>query len=198
MSTFSTVHTAGTYQPPRGIVAGLFDGIALSVEQQFSAQKIVADAIDAQLTVTLRNADGWARLLEVHAMRDRALRALLATEADREMFDQHATQLRHRQTELRPPVANAPIVFRATVVPYLGGMLEIVFRADGMSDESIATASTQVVHAFRTDAEQLGLPKMSAIADVLERRDEFATYSRSIKRTYGRQVDGAWMLLPAA
>src|SRR5688572_17665598 len=83
---------SGSYRAPRGIVAGLLDGIALSDEQEARAQAIIGEAIEAQLLVTLRNADGWARLLELQTMRDRTLRALLTTDADRALFDAHSTE----------------------------------------------------------------------------------------------------------
>src|SRR5262245_66494321 len=89
----SSVRAAASYRPPRGIVAGLFDGIALSADQQKLAQQIVADSIDAQLSVTLRNTDGWARLFELQTARDTALRALLTTDGDREIFDRHSAEV---------------------------------------------------------------------------------------------------------
>ena len=197
MRTPSSVRAAASYRPPRGIVAGLFDGIALTAEQQKLAQQIVADSIDAQLSVTLRNTDGWARLFELQTTRDKALRALLTTDGDRDLFDRHSTELRRRQAELRPAIMTAPVVLRATIEPLLGGTLEVVFRADGMTEEAMEAASWQIVHAFRGDAEQLGVQRVTAIADVLERRDQFATYMRSVKRSFGRQQDGAWVPLPA-
>jgi hypothetical protein len=185
------------YRPPRGIILGLFDGISLTSEQQSRAHLIIADALEAQLAVTLRNADGWSRIVDVQRSRDKALRELLSTDHDRSLFDDHATELQRRQSDLRSTGPGAPVVLRATIEAIYGGTLEIIFRADGMSDESMERASWQVVHAFRGDAEQLGVPRMIAIADILDRRDEFATYTRSVKRTFGRQHDGEWVPLTA-
>src|SRR5690349_15938198 len=152
MSAPAFARASGSYRAPRGIVVGLLDGIALSDEQEARAQAIIGEAIEAQLLVTLRNADGWARLLEIQTQRDRSLRALLTTDADRALFDAHSAELRRRQAELRPTAATAPVVLRASVAPILGGALEIIFRADGMTEEAIETASWQIVHAFRADA----------------------------------------------
>ena len=197
MSVPSFVRVSTPYRPPRGIILGLFEGISLTSEQQARAHHIIADAVESQLAVTLRNADGWSRIADVQSTRDKALRGLLATDRDRSVFDGHSAELQRRQSELRPTGSGAPVVLRATVEAMLGGTLEIVFRADGMSDESIERASWQAVHAFRSDAEQLGLQRMITIADILERREELATYTRSVKRTFGRQQDGAWVPLPA-
>src|SRR4051812_26031677 len=155
MSAPAISRASGSYRQPRGIVAGLFDAIALTDEQERRAQEIIGEAIEAQLLVTLRNADGWARLLELQTQRDRLLRALLTTDADRALFDAHSVDLRRRQAELRPTSPTAPVVLRASVAPILGGTLEIVFRGDGMNDDAMETASWQIVHAFRGDAEQL-------------------------------------------
>jgi hypothetical protein len=198
MSAPAFARASGSYRAPRGIVVGLLDGIALSDEQETRAQAIIGEAIEAQLLVTLRNADGWARLLELQAQRDRTLRALLTTDADRALFDAHSAELRRRQSELRPTAATAPVVLRAAVAPILGGALEIVFRADGMTDDVMESASWQIVHSFRADAEQIGVPRMTVSADILERRDQFATYTKSVKRSFGRQPDGAWVPLPAS
>src|SRR5207249_1071708 len=115
----------------------------------------------------------------------------------RALFDGHSSELRRRQAELRPIGANAPVVLRVGVAPILGGTLEIVYRADGLSDEAMEGAAWQIVNAFRVDAEQLGMLRISAIADILDRRDEFATYTRSVRRAFGKQNDGAWVPLPA-
>jgi hypothetical protein len=197
MSAPAFARASGSFRAPRGIVVGLFDGIALSDDLETRAQAIIGEAIEAQLLVTLRNTDGWARLLELQTQRDRALRALLTSDADRALFDAHSAELRRRQAELRPTSPTAPVVLRASVAPILGGSLEVVFRADGMTEETMETASWQIIHAFRGDAEQLGVPRMTVIADILERRDQFATYTRSVKRSFGRQADGAWVPLPA-
>jgi len=141
MSAPAFARASGSYRAPRGIVVGLLDGIALSDEQEARAQAIIGEAIEAQLLVTLRNADGWARLLEIQTQRDRSLRALLTTDADRALFDAHSAELRRRQAELRPTAATAPVVLRASVAPILGGALEIIFRADGMTEEAIETVS---------------------------------------------------------
>jgi hypothetical protein len=109
------------------------------------------------------------------------------------MFDSRSTELRRREAEQRPLSATAPVVLRVAVAPICGGTLELVFRADGMSDELTEDASWQIVNAFHGDAEQLGVHRISAIADVLERRAEFATYARSVTRTFGRRADGAWV-----
>jgi hypothetical protein len=198
MSAPAFARASGSYRAPRGIVAGLLDGITLDDEQEARAQAIIGEAVEAQLLVTLRNGDGWARLLELQTQRDRSLRALLTTDADRALFDTHSAELRRRQADLRPTTATAPVVLRAGVAPILGGALEIVFRADGMADDAMESASWQIVHAFRADAEQIGVPRMTIIADILERRDQFATYTKSVKRSFGRQPDGAWVQLPAS
>jgi hypothetical protein len=191
------VRGPGAYRPPRSLVAGLFEGVPLSAEQEARAHQIVTEAIEAQMAVTLRNADGWARILDIQTNRDRALRDLLTSDDHRSAFDAHSAELRRRQGELRPASTAAPIVLRVGLAPLLGGTLEIVFRADGMSEEAIETASWQIVHSFRGDAEQVGVTRVTTIADILERRDEYATYVRSIKRTFGKQADGAWVPLPA-
>lgn len=197
MSVPASVRALPAYKPPRTLVAGLFDGIELNSEQDARALGIITDATEAQLCVTLRNADGWARVTELQSNRDKALRELLSSDRDRSVFDGHCVELRRRQTELRPSIPNAPIVLRTCIAPDLGGTLEVVFRADGMSDETMEGAAWQVVTSFRGDAEQLGVTRMTAIADILDRRDQFATYLRSVKRAFGRQSDGAWVPLPA-
>ena len=87
---------------------------------------------------------------------------------------------------------------RVGASPNSGGTLEVVFRADGMSDDAMEASSWQIVRAFRIDAEQMGYSRIATVADILERRDRFASYSRSVTRTFGRQLDGAWVALPAA
>lgn len=198
MSAPTFGRASGSYRAPRGFVVGLLDGVALSEEQETRAQAIIGEALEAQLLVTLRNADGWTRLLEIQTERDHNLRALLTTDADRAVFDAHSAELRRCQAELRPTAATAPVVLRASVAPILGGVLEMVFRADGMTEDAMESASWQIVHAFRADAEQIGVPRMTVVADILERRDQFATYTRSVKRGFGRQSDGAWVPLPAS
>jgi hypothetical protein len=193
MSAPSFVRAAFPYKATVGLIATLFEGITLSPQQDREAREIISRAIDTQLTITLRNTDGWDRVMEVHAERDAGLRELLNCDRDRTMFDGRSTELRRRQAEQRPLTATAPVVLRVAVVPISGGTLELVFRADGMADEATEAASWQIVNAFHRDAEQLGVLRISAIADVLERRDEFATYARSITRTFGRQSDGAWI-----
>jgi hypothetical protein len=197
MGTLSFVRASGAHRPSRTFVAGLFDGIRLTAEQERRAQEIIAESITAQLTVTLRNGDGWVRLAEVQERRDRALRELLSSDTDRALFDSQSTELRRRHAEFQPTNPVVPVVLHAGIAPLLGGTLEVVFRADGMSDEEMETASWQIVHAFRGDAELLDVSRVTAIADILDRRDEFATYTRSVKRTFGRQADGAWVPLPA-
>ena len=197
MSAPSFVLTAVPYKATVGLIATLFDGIALTPQQDRDAREIISRAIDAQLAVTLRNTDGWDRLIELHAERDLSLRELLSCDRDRNVFDARSAELRRRQLEQRPTTANAPVVLRLGVVPLLGGTLEIVFRADGMADDATESASWQIVNAFRSDAEFVGVSRISTIADILERRDEFATYARSITRTFGRQGDGAWVPMRA-
>ena len=198
MTALTFARASGSYRAPRGSVVGLLDGIDLSDEQKARAQSIIGEAIEAQLLVTLRNADGWARLIELQSERDRTLGALLTNDVDRLLFDVHSAELRRRHAELRPTAPTAPVVLRASVAPFLGGALEIVFRADGMTDAAMESASWQIVHSFRADAEQIGVPRMTIVADILERRDQFATYTKSVKRSFGRQPDGAWSPLPAS
>jgi hypothetical protein len=196
VSTPTFIREASPYKATRGLVARLFEGIPLTIEQETRAREIISDTIGKQLAVTLRNADGWERLLELVVARDAALRNLLTSDRNRAVFDRHSAEMRRRQSEVPPP-STIPVVLRAGVVPIHGGTLEIVFRADGMSDGSIEDSSWQLVHAFRGDAEQLGVTRMSIIADMLERRDQFATYSRTVTRSFAHQPDGAWVALPA-
>jgi hypothetical protein len=196
LSVPTFIREASPYKATRALVARLFEGIRLSVEQETRAREIISDTIGAQLAVTLRNADGWDRLLELLVARDAALRDLLTSDRDRTIFDRHSAEMRRRQSEVAPP-ATIPLVLRAGVVPIHGGTLEIVFRADGMPDGAIEDSSWKLVHAFRGDAELLGVIRMSTIADTLERRDQFATYSCTVTRSFGRQPDGAWVALPA-
>jgi hypothetical protein len=197
MSSLSFVRTSSPFVVSRALMNRLFDGIELDPEQEARAFEIVAESIDARLGVTLRNADGWNRLAAMSVSRDTTLRSLLTTDGDRALFDAHAAELRRSQGDMRPIGDNAPVVLRLGASAAAGGTLEIVYRGDGMSDEAMEAASWQVVRAFRTDAEQMGLSRIAAIADVLERRDRFASYSRSVTRTFGRQLDGAWVALPA-
>jgi hypothetical protein len=66
-----------------------------------------------------------------------------------------------------------------------------------MSDDIMQGASWQIVSSFRTDADHFGVTRIATVADILDRRDEFATYSRSVTRVFGRQPDGAWAPLRA-
>ena len=191
------VRAALPYKATVGLIATLFEGITLSAQQNQQAREIITRAIDAQLGITLRNTDGWDRVMEVHAERDAELRCLLTCDHDRSMFDNRSTELRRREAEKRPLSATAPVVLRVAVVPIHGGTLEIVFRGDGMADEATEDASWQIVNAFHGDAEQLGVHRIGVIADLLERRDEFATYARSVTRTFGRQADGGWVPIRA-
>ena len=198
MNSLSFVRTSSPFNGSRALILRLFDGIELDPDQEVRAFEIVADSIDARLAVTLRNADGWSRLTALNTSRDSALRALLALDGDRALFDAHCAELRRQQADNRPTGDNAPVVLRVGAAPISGGTLEIVYRADGMSDDAMEAASWQIVRAFRIDAEQMGLSRIATIADILERRDRFASYSRSVTRTFGRQGDGAWVALPAA
>jgi len=130
-------------------------------------------------------------------VRDAALRALLTTEADRAEFDARVAELQRQEAQARPMSGTAPVVLRVSTTPIAGGTLEIVYRGDGMSDQAMEAAAWQIVRAFRADAELMGLRRIATIADVLERREEFATYSRSVLRTFGRQPDRSWAALPA-
>ena len=198
MNTLSFARTSSPVVASRVLINRLFDGIELDPEQEARAFEIVAESIEARLSVTLRNADGWSRLTSLSASRDAALRALLTTDGDRALFDAHAGELRRTQSEVRPIGDNAPVVLRVGASPNSGGTLEVVFRADGMSDDAMEASSWQIVRAFRIDAEQMGYSRIATVADILERRDRFASYSRSVTRTFGRQLDGAWVALPAA
>jgi hypothetical protein len=198
MNTLSFTRTSSPFNASRALIARLFEGIDLDPDREARAWDVIGEAIEARLAVTLRNADGWSRITAINAERDAALRLLLTSDADREAFDAHAAELRRQQAEQRPAGDNAPVVLRVSSAPNSGGTLEIVFRADGMSDEAMEAASWQIIRAFRSDAEQMGLARIATIADILERRDRYASYSRSVARTFGRQADGAWVALPAA
>jgi hypothetical protein len=198
MSALSFTRTSSPVNASRVLIARLFDGIDLDSEQEARAWDIIGEAIEARLAVTLRNADGWSRIMAINAERDATLRLLLPADGDRALFDAHTADLRRQQAQQRPVSDGAPVVLRVSSAPSAGGTLEIVFRADGMSDAASETAAWQVVRAFHTDAEQMGLARISTIADILERRDRFATYSRSVTRMFGRQSDGAWVALPSA
>jgi hypothetical protein len=197
MSSLSFIRSSSPFNASRALIAKLFKGIELDPDQDARALEIVAESIDARLAVTLRNADGWSRLVALNASRDSALRSLIASEPDRVRFEAHAADLRAAEAEHRPSFENAPVVLRVGAASLSGGTLEIVYRADGMSDEAMEAASWYIVRAFRSDAEQMGLSRIAAIADILERRDQYVSYSRSVTRTFGRQSDGSWVALPA-
>jgi hypothetical protein len=197
MNSPSFARVSSPSNASRVLFTRLFDGIDLDPEQEARALEIVAESISARLAVTLRNADGWSRLTALSTSRDAALRALLASDDDRAIFDGHTAELRRQQADGRPPADTAPVVLRVGSAPSSGGTLEIVYRGDGMSDDAMEAASWQIVRTFRSDAEQMGLTRLAAIADIFERRDRFASYSRSVTRTFGRQSDGAWVALPA-
>jgi hypothetical protein len=198
MSSLPFVRSSSPFNASRALIARLFSGIELDPDREARALEIVAESIDARLAVTLRNADGWSRLVALNASRDAALRSLIATPDDRARFDAQCAGLRAAQAEQRPSFDNAPVVLRVGAAPLSGGTLEIVYRADGMSDQAMEAASWHIVRAFRSDAEQMGLSRIATVADILERRDTFASYSRSVTRTFGRQSDGSWVALPAA
>ncbi len=198
MSSLPFIRSSSPFNASRALIARLFGGIELDPNLEARALEIVAESIDARLAVTLRNADGWSRLVALNASRDAALRLLIASEPDRANFDARSAELRAAQAEHRPSFDNAPVVLRVGAAPLSGGTLEIVYRADGMSDDAMEAASWHIVRAFRSDAEQMGLSRIAAVADILERRDRFASYSRSVTRTFGRQGDGSWVALPAA
>jgi hypothetical protein len=197
MSSLPFIRSSSPFNASRALIARLFSGIELDPDREARALEIIAESIDARLAVTLRNADGWSRLLSLNSSRDTALRTLLVSERDRALFDAHAAELRALQSEERPIFDNAPVVLRVGAAPLSGGTLEIVYRADGMSDEAMEAASWYVVRAFHGDAELMGLTRIAAVADILERRDQFASYSRSVTRMFGRQSDGSWVALPA-
>jgi hypothetical protein len=198
MNSLSFVRSSSPFAASRAVIAMLFEGIELDSDQEARALEIVAESIDARLAVTLRNADGWSRLVALNAARDASLRALLSSGGDLGRFDERVAELKRQQAESRPTFDNAPVVLRVGVSPIAGGTLEIVYRGDGMSDDAMEAASWHVVRGFRADADQMGLSRIAAIADILERRDRFATHSRSVTRTFGRQGDGAWVALPAS
>jgi len=198
MNSLSFVRASSPYNSSRTLILKLFDGIELDGTQEARALEIIAETIDARLAVTLRNADGWSRLQTINAGRDAQLRALLTNDGDKALFDAHCAELRRQQSDARPMADHAPVVLRVGVAPIAGGTLEIVYRADGMTDEAMESACWQIVRAFRGDADQMGLNRIATIADILERRDRFASYSRSVTRAYGRQGDGSWVPLPPA
>jgi hypothetical protein len=198
MNPLPFIRSSPPFVASRALIARLFEGIELEPEQDARAFEIVAESIEARLTVTLRNADGRSRLTALNASRDAALRALLTADVDRALFDAHAAELRQQQTEHRPSNENAPVVLRVSAAPISGGTLEIVYRGDGMSDQAMEAASWHIVRAFKSDADLMGFSRIATIADILERRDRFASYSRSVTRTFGRQSDGSWAALPAA
>lgn len=198
MSSLPFIRSSSPFNASRALIARLFNGIELDPDQEARALEIVAESIDARLAVTLRNADGWSRLMALNVSRDAALRSLIASPDDRARFDAQCAELRAVQAEHRPSFDNAPVVLRVGAAPLSGGTLEIVYRADGMSDAAMEAAAWHIVRAFRSDAEQMGLSRIATVADILERRDRFASYSRSVTRTFGRQSDGAWVALPAA
>ena len=198
MSSLPFLRSSSPFNASRALIARLFNGIELDPDQEARALEIVAESIDARLAVTLRNADGWSRLVALNASRDVALRSLIHEPDDRARFDAQCAELRAVQAEHRPSFDNAPVVLRVGAAPLSGGTLEIVYRADGMSDAAMESASWHIVRAFRSDAEQMGLSRIATVADILERRDRFASYSRSVTRMFGRQSDGSWVALPAA
>ncbi|MGH7618981.1 MAG: hypothetical protein ACREPM_17310 [Gemmatimonadaceae bacterium] len=197
MNSLSFVRASSPFNASRALIARLFDGIELDPNQEARALELVSESIDAGLAVTLRNADGWSRLIALNSSRDAALRMLLASDGDRALFDAHSAELKRQMAANKPSSDNAPVVLRVGSSPMSGGTLEIVYRADGMADEAMEASSWHIVRAFRNDAEQMGLSRISTIADILERRDKFASYSRSVTRTFGRQTDGSWVALPA-
>ncbi len=196
-SLSSFVRASSPFNASRVLISRLFDGIDLDMDHEARAFEIVAESIEARLAVTLRNADGWSRLTALNATRDSALRALLTSDGDRALFDAHCAELRRQVAETKPGGDSAPVVLHVRTVPLSGGTLEIAYRADGMADENMEAASWHIVRAFRTDAEEMGLSRIATVADILERRDQFASYSRSVTRTFGRQTDGSWVALPA-
>ena len=112
MSSLPFLRSSSPFNASRALIARLFSGIELDPDHEARALEIVAESIDARLAVTLRNADGWSRLVALNASRDAALRSLIDTPDDRARFDAQCAELRAVQAEHRPSFDNAPVVLR--------------------------------------------------------------------------------------